>query len=400
MKNNFCCKFRNIGQGLFYTAISKDFSFVYDCGSESKQGLLEPAVKSFINELKNNSSKKDELDLLILSHLDDDHVNGVEDLLKSLKIHTVVIPYLSPLERLLLAYKSKEKSDSYYELLKDPFEYFSERGVKQIIVITGEKGKNEYLLSSEYIDSNREPEFNLENFRGTSLIEDFDQLEDSEEETQIKDEEGISGQEISSTIKVKKSGTIRAGIGWEFSFFAYDNNEDTRKHFDKIIEGFSKEDLLYNLSTRRKRAELRKKYKGIISGKLNNKKINDINNSSLVLLHRPLCRNLLTRIDSIQKGSNYVLGLNKNTKQEKAFYLHKSISRLNLTYRYPHHRINSGTLLFGDIDVRKDLKQIFDFFGKKLEDTGIILVPHHGSENNWDNELLEIFNSIRSLPQV
>ncbi|MBU5219561.1 hypothetical protein KQI67_23155 [Bacillus albus] len=39
--------FRSIGQGLFYTGKIKDFTFVYDCGTDSGGNFLKNAIKEF-----------------------------------------------------------------------------------------------------------------------------------------------------------------------------------------------------------------------------------------------------------------------------------------------------------------------------------------------------------------
>ncbi|MBU5219560.1 hypothetical protein KQI67_23150 [Bacillus albus] len=72
--------------------------------------------------------------------------------------------------------------------------------------------------------------------------------------------------------------------------------------------------------------------------------------------------------------------------------------RLNKTFReskyfrwYSKNR-KRGTLLFGDIDIRKDLNQISSFFGGKLNNISVISIPHHGSANNWDIRLFSLIN--------
>lgn len=72
--------FHNVGQGLFYSGeikLDKDigFNFVYDCGSTSS-GYIKRVVKSF-----KSSIDKNEIDLLVISHLHDDHTRGLNELL-------------------------------------------------------------------------------------------------------------------------------------------------------------------------------------------------------------------------------------------------------------------------------------------------------------------------------
>lgn len=395
MLSTFNFKFRNIGQGLFYTGISSDYSFVYDCGSESKRGFLNAAIEQFSDELLEISGRR-KLDLLMLSHLDNDHVNGLEKLLEELEVHTVVLPYLTPLERLLIAYKSNEKDAAYYEFLKAPFEYLLNKGVQQIIVLTGEEE------SDNSLDENIEGD--MENA--------FDQLEDSEKENSIRIEELIDGEMGFENLKFKKRGNVKMKIGWEFSLFNYDNNEETRRIFSGVFHSksnkqFSKKDLVDILSDKQKLSAFRKDYKEVIKNKLSNKRISEINNSSLVLLHRPLNSCVETDVLLMKKQKSCEIEKDISLKRRNTWYLHEEINKTGNMYLFEnsgmsrnHHRILKGSLLFGDIDVRKDLNQILNFFGGKIEEVGIVLVPHHGSKNNWDNELLNVGNAMAKIVWV
>ena len=93
--------FHNVGQGLFYTGKVGDFNFMYDCGSERRRHL-----NSVISNYKNHKLTVSRVDLLILSHLHDDHVAGLNALLNNgISIDTTILPYLPPIERLMVALK-------------------------------------------------------------------------------------------------------------------------------------------------------------------------------------------------------------------------------------------------------------------------------------------------------
>lgn len=94
----FDCQFvfQPAGQGLFYTGRVGKFNFVYDCGTNSKNTPLSTAIKSYASKLKTP------LDLLIISHFHQDHINGIPRLLVAVdKINKVSLPYLSSVERLI-----------------------------------------------------------------------------------------------------------------------------------------------------------------------------------------------------------------------------------------------------------------------------------------------------------
>lgn len=82
--------FHPVGQGAFYsesfyTGFGK-FNMIYDCGSMSK------GVDNVISESFN---KKDDIDILFISHFDSDHVNKIALLKKSVnKIKKVIMPLI------------------------------------------------------------------------------------------------------------------------------------------------------------------------------------------------------------------------------------------------------------------------------------------------------------------
>lgn len=74
-----------IGQGAFYTEriCSKDqiYNVVYDCGS----GINKNAPKRLIQEIASVFTSNDVVDILFVSHFDNDHINGIRELKKRVK---------------------------------------------------------------------------------------------------------------------------------------------------------------------------------------------------------------------------------------------------------------------------------------------------------------------------
>ena len=94
-------KFDTVGQGLFYWGIlnvnGRQFSFLYDCGSTSETRISE-RVENFKEILRCCQ----ELDMLVISHFDEDHMNGIRELLIDTKVESVFIPYYHLDDYLLL----------------------------------------------------------------------------------------------------------------------------------------------------------------------------------------------------------------------------------------------------------------------------------------------------------
>lgn len=86
-----------VGQGLFYSGnIDEKFNFIYDCGGDIP--YIDIAVDKYISEMKIN-----ELDMLIISHFDEDHINGLPRLFSRVKkISKIFIPYYGGISTYLL----------------------------------------------------------------------------------------------------------------------------------------------------------------------------------------------------------------------------------------------------------------------------------------------------------
>jgi hypothetical protein len=101
----------------------------FDCGSLNREPLYESidAIDSGV------------LDILFISHLDADHVNGIDFLLNKKSVETVVLPYLDPLHTTIMVCRSLASagvSGDFKTFLESPVRWFVSRGVKRVIFIT------------------------------------------------------------------------------------------------------------------------------------------------------------------------------------------------------------------------------------------------------------------------
>ncbi|MBS2032894.1 MAG: MBL fold metallo-hydrolase [Deltaproteobacteria bacterium] len=128
-----------VGQGgLHACRIEFDqssFSYVYDCGSANRN-----ALERQLESLKRMLGRGAQLDILAFSHLDDDHINGADDVLSAFDVDLVLAPYLEPWERLLLVgeYCANDRyTPSTGQLAADPGRYFTDRGARRVILVNG-----------------------------------------------------------------------------------------------------------------------------------------------------------------------------------------------------------------------------------------------------------------------
>jgi len=115
---NYSYWFYPVGQGLFFSgsvsrAAGRPFDWVYDCGTSQRSN--RKLVLRGLARLRRRvvSAKSDaHLDMVVLSHFDEDHVSGVQDLLRHFSVGTLLLPYLSPWDRLLVALSEDAQAGS------------------------------------------------------------------------------------------------------------------------------------------------------------------------------------------------------------------------------------------------------------------------------------------------
>jgi len=327
--------FHNAGQGLFYSGRISGFEFVYDCGSIRKQHLTD-IVLDYKHTLLNGK-----LNLLILSHLHEDHVSGLYTLFhRNPRTHVerVILPYLSPKERLILAIGANrpDTGDWYYNFLSDPVQFFVDRGVRQVTYLGGSE-KDKQKENPENYD-NPEKRDNEQSNMFTDKLKDSIELRKI-----ILDNEPHLRQFLAGKLQTKShDGALIISTNsfyWQFRFFNYTVKPETLAHFSNCIKSIVNNERPRDLITdEQKREGLRGCYRALHK--------TDFNNTSLLVLHGPLAHNGLTSLGS------------------------------------------QTQLLTGDIDLKQHVSEISRHFGNSLSDVSYCLIPHHGSRRNWDKAIL------------
>ena len=116
--------FLPVGQGAFYLERfeidGERINVVYDCGSLTNVKIVE-------KEIRANFWKGEEIEIVFISHIDEDHINGLEYLLKYCNVKNIVFPYTKRKDRIVLTidyFCNKEnpsREDFTYEFINNPY---------------------------------------------------------------------------------------------------------------------------------------------------------------------------------------------------------------------------------------------------------------------------------------
>jgi hypothetical protein len=351
-----------VGQGCFSTGtISTDdmyYEYVYDCGSFNFAKLRTC--------IKNYHPNNKVIDAVFLSHLDSDHVNGMDSLCGSdTDVRTVFLPYLNDKEVLLLigdSLSSGEFTWNLLEFLVNPTIWLNSRGVKDVVMIK----------RWEFGDSNEPPSLRKKR--------------ESEQSKRLQHEiESFSEIKELKNLRVIHSGSsvlIRSNQYhlWQLLPFVPPKADDL---IEKFIKEVAKE---FNIKINRKSDIYRD------SSKL------------LPLLRNPSNRKVLKeKYELLAKDHNNIsMCLYSGPLYQAEIHCQKAYwstgwQRFMGDIYFNNHFNKYGWIGVGDLnfnigDIKKDFLTRYGFYSNL---TGTIMLPHHGSYHNFSSDLVH-----RMAPQI
>jgi hypothetical protein len=315
-------KLCNAGQGLFYIgeidrSKGEKFKFIYDCGGNNISGAINQHI-----------TKGEVIDMLVISHFDDDHINGLPDLFNKVdKIKKIFIPYYRGIEDYLLLMAYIYGNGATFDKVDEIVLVNSSEGVED------EQDFNE-IITEEVPDINR---YNLPNVKA-----------------------GIIRNKV---LSVEKK--------WIFKFYNARISTDINtviSDINNLISNNNRKDLeeLLKLNLNAAKVGLRTIYSNYCSSKYNNSKQNQ---SSLCLYHAPMERETC--------GIHFM--------SYDRVYFRSCIETPCLG------TMLTGDISLKTKKKIQNYDDFIKRYEKEAYNTGIFLLPHHGANNNWNSLILEDF---------
>jgi len=338
-----------VGQGLFSSGAivmgnGPRFSWIYDCGTSSRECILDSALGDC--QQRREDLGLSTLDLAVLSHFDKDHISGFSRLVGTMPIRMVLLPYLTLFQRLILAIQQGVAADdAIFEFYVDPVAYLTNldgSAIGQIVFVPPSEPDDDPPAAP--IEPGPDPE---------GLIELPLKFEGGDPPEGAEDE-GY-GQMIGRQVQyLRRGGTITIPPLWEFVSY-----NDARM-LPNVTAAFKRgasslvDDLLHSVSTRQSSLD---KLKALYDKHFGTSSVRR-NIISLFLYSGPLDQTA----SLLFHASTHATGLAAGTNRFAQMYT------------------GDGSICAG--------QQFTDFSqhytpGNRLQRAGILQVMHHGAKGNW-----------------
>ena len=296
--------------------------------------------KTYIKESIDKYLKEygiEELDMLIISHFDNDHINGLPILLSKIeKISQIYIPYYGGIGTYLLLVIYLYIND--FDLLKMESEII-------------------------FVDSN---------------LETRDELSEENRENYNLDEKlKIGGIKLT---KIRMPIVKYKNI-WEFKFYnTYLKNKESLISIKKEIENIINKHKCSGLSellSQSNNSDIKKELQDIYNEFCMSSDTSKQNQSSLCVFHSPISRMFLSQDVVICYDSNKYCEFHEYCKYCK--------------YKNNYHPdYISGSMLVGDISLNENSRftHFLKYYRNEMKNIKFFLTPHHGASNNWNSNIL------------
>lgn len=446
-----------IGQGLFYSGkvgASRDgnpdriFNFVFDCGSGINRlnNLAKPVIQNY-----RDKENKGDINLLVISHLDSDHFNGLAILTEGRKVKKLILPFIPYEERLYLAIHAagneEENRDGPNSLnpdldpVLDPLDF----------ILT----PIQTLKDAEIIDNNTEIIFitepSKENGPTKTSDKDFNDSEPSKDFDFKPNGEYITGEEkeilinelLDSGINNDKTNFISCSSSFhlitplnlrilDFIFYRKklgdEKFQETYNAYvrDKLIDysieakGHSDEDYLIAIIELKENPKKERSYRDILKevfeelkkdGYITSTKTSatNPNTTALSMMHREsfydetiysehanCSLDTEHQIETLPPGKPKLRLINKTTVDRLIIdrtTKNKDGSFIGQFYSFEKDN-STNTLLTSDsfLKTKSNVEDFLAHYKEFINEVTIFQIPHHGSKNNSSSKLIKDVN--------
>jgi hypothetical protein len=317
--------------------------WIYDCGSNQTQRLRKEIRK--VHPV---------LDFVFLSHLDEDHVNGLDHLLLNKDVVEVVLPYLEDHARLFVIAEAIARGSLSGQLLtfiSDPVTWLQNRGVERVTFVEGPEDPD----GEEGPEPRSPPEVGPE--RGS-----------------------IRGKLTPGWITPggadlsRDGGVARAPSGAEIQM-----TDEANQVADWILLPFA-----HPPSKRRVQAfqaELATQFPGLTAAQIVKQAWSDTGREKLRICYAAIW----------SSDSNLVsMSLYTGPRDPSGRWRTTVSSGHSHHYLLQHGRA-PGWLATGDAKLSAPgrCRSFSRFYGGILDQVAVLIVPHHGAANSWDADVLK-----------
>jgi hypothetical protein len=310
-----------IGQGNFAIEKFSDFTAVFDCGSKTDIALVH-------EEIDKNFFDGEKIDTVFVSHLDCDHINGIDYLIKKCTVKSIVIPYLYR-ELILISF-------IYNKLFNIPYNTSSFLSFIYDNILENEG----QIRSYENIKIVQIPAFTLD--LGRVNLDEID--------------EAYYNSVIDIMSKINEMNP-----DWLFLPFNFDASNRSKLFYEAIstdsdLASLSVDELAKNWNNPDYIDKLKKIFKS--------KKISgSINDNSMVVYSGPIIR-----------------------RYNELYYVNESLFHRTSCNCFKNE---IGAIYMGDYSAHKKnyYNEFMKFYDRYINYVGLIVMPHHGSVNGYNESL-------------
>ena len=384
LPNSFRYHFFPVGQGLFAAGWihgndehGPRYSWVFDCGTSSTDGLLSTAIEQLDGEF----SIRRRLDHVTLSHFDHDHISGVIRLIERFKIGTLMLPYMPLARRLILAFA--EGSGPYDDLVGfflNPVAHLLAQGgpgIERILFVRASGGGGAPLPEG----TPRDPHWNDDT---PDIGFEPDKPQDPDEWLLIE-----AAREAGSQTRVAflhRGGTINVNHLWEFVPY----NDDSEKDIPVVFRDSVNEERtrLLSAKARRSRNNALRRLQKIYDAQFGDSS-EERNVISLFLYSGPIYPSWRHAWLDEAWQSHGSRGLRP--------FRPRQIFPPSPSQRNPRA---CSIIYTGDgyLDTADRLQRLLRHFQEeRINKTGLFQVMHHGSEANWHKGVAEAIAPVISV---